>query len=1027
MTLSDLCLKRPVLATVMSIMIVILGIAGLMRMPVRELPDTSTAEVTVSVNYTGAGPGVVDSEITSVIEGAISTVAGIDRMSTEAELGGARTVITFNQSRDIDAAASDVRAAVQSVAAELPAAADEPQVAKNDSQGDPIIWMTMTSDRMSATELTDYADRFVTDRMETLGGVAAVNIYGDRPYAMRIWLDPDAMAARDITVNEVSAALRDNNLELPAGQIESASRTYLLRTETRLSSAADFENLILRDAGGFPVRLGDVARIALGTESDDSEFRANGATAIGLGVLRQSSANTLSISQAINAEVAAIREDLPRGTDLQVTSDDADFIQNSIEQVLMTLLIAVAIVVTVIFLFLTSLRATIVPAVTIPIALLGACAGIAVAGFSINILTLFALILAIGLVVDDAIVVLENIERRVEEGDDPKEAARKGANQVFFAVISTSATLIAVFVPLSFLQGEIGKLFSEFGVTLAIAVALSSFVALSLCPVIAARVLKPGMNDSRFARLVKRVTDGMSRGYRALLTRAIRMPVLVVGVAALMTGMSWTLYQNLPSQLTPQEDRGIFFVSISAPAGSALGLTNEAVSQVEDLIEPYREEGIVDDVIAIVGQYGETGRAFVVAIMSPWDAREVGPRDVVGELRPAFGQITLASVRSFAPSGLNAGSGSGLSLTVTAPSFEQAAEWSANMEEAMRNSDLLTGVRRSYEVNTPGFDIRVNRDLARGIGVDARAISDSVRTFFASAEVTEFIRDDRQYPVILQAPEDLRATTDNLRGLNIRTKSGELVPLDGLVELDRRASVAAFNRLNRQPAVEISASLATGVDLGQAIAEVERLADAQPAQMGIVFSGQAEQFQETSGGIFVTFGLALLIVFLVLAAQFESFVQPVVILLSVPLAVAGALLTLFLLGEAVNIYSQVGMVMLIGLMAKNGILIVEFANQLREDGASVRDAVIEAATVRLRPILMTVLSTVLGAVPLVFSSGAGAESRFSIGIVIIGGFLVASILTLFLTPVLYDLMQSDKEPEKAPEADTARGEVTPAE
>ncbi len=1021
MTLPDLCLRRPVLATVISILIVILGIAGLTRMPVRELPDISTAEVTVSVNYVGAGPGVVDSEISTVIEGAISSVAGIERIETEAELGGSRTVITFRQGRDIDQAASDVRAAVQSVTDDLPEDADEPEIEKNDSQGDPILWMTMTSQEMSATELTDYADRFVTDRLETLSGVAAVNIYGDRPYAMRLWLDPDAMAARGVTVTEVREALENNNLELPAGQIESASRTYLLRTQTRLDDVAAFEDLIVVQGDGSQVRMGDVARVEIGTETDDSMFRANGETAIGLGVLRQSSANTLSISSAVAEEVEAIREGLPGGTQLSITSDDADFIRNSIRQVLTTLAIAVGIVVAVIYVFLTSARATLVPAVTIPIALLGACAGIALAGFSINILTLFALILAIGLVVDDAIVVLENIERRVEEGDDPQEAARVGANQVFFAVVSTSAVLISVFVPLSLLQGEIGKLFREFGVTLAIAVALSTFVALSLCPVIAARVLKKGMNAGRFARIVHGVTRRTSDGYRRLLRRAIRAPLLVLGIAALLTGMSWTLYQRLPSQLTPESDRGIFFVSVEAPAGSALGLTDAAVEQVEQLIAPWQERGVVEDVISIVGQYGETGRAFVVAVMAPWGERDEGPRDVVNAIRPDLGKITLASVRAFAPSGLDAGAGSGLELIVTAPSFEEAAEYSGELADRLRDSGEVVGVRRAYEENTPGYDIRVNRELAREIGVDARAISDSVRVFFASAEVTDFISRDRQYPVILQAPEDRRLTPEDVRTLNIRTESGELVPLDGLVELDRRASVRAYNRFNRQPSVEISASPAEGVDLGQAIATVERLAEDMPAQMQIAYSGQAESFQDTSGGMAATFALAMLVVFLVLAAQFESFVQPVVILLSVPLAVAGALLTLFALGEAVNIYSQVGMVMLIGLMAKNGILIVEFANQLRDQGRSVREAVVEASAVRLRPILMTVMSTVLGAVPLVLSTGAGAESRFSIGIVIIGGFLGASILTLFLTPVLYDLLQRDR-------TDTAReAEAVPAE
>lgn len=1012
MTLPDLCIRRPVLATVMSILIVVMGIAGLTRMPVRELPDTSTAQVTVSVAYVGAGPSVVDNELATVIEGAISTVAGIDRFSTESELGGLRTVITFRQGRDVDQAASDVRAAVQSVRSDLPDEAEDPQVEKNDSQGDPIIWMTMTSENMAATELTDYAERFVTDRLETLSGVAAVQIYGDRPYAMRVWLEPEAMASLNVTATEIAAALRANNLELPAGQIESASRTYLLRTETRLSSVDAFEDLIVANRESGRITLSDVARIEIGTENDDSKFRSNGETAIGIGVLRQSSANTLTISEAVREEVGEIQNDLPGGTSLQITSDDADFIQNSIRQVLTTLGISVAIVVAVIFVFLTSIRATIVPAITIPIALLGACAGIAFIGFSINILTLFALILAIGLVVDDAIVVLENIERRVEEGDNPKEAARAGANQVFIAVVSTSAVLVSVFVPLSFLEGEIGKLFREFGVTLAVAVALSSFVALSLCPVIASLVLKKGMNSGRFSRIVKSVTDRTARGYRSLLARAIRAPLVILAVAATLSGMSWTLYQQLPSQLTPNEDRGIFFVSVQAPAGSALGLTDVAVAQVEELIEPYREEGIVENVIGIIGQYGETGRAFLVATMAPWDERDMGPRDVLAELRPEFAGITLANVRAFAPSGLDAGGSAGLEVIVTAPSFEQAADYSAQMEQALRENSDVVGVRRAYDVNTPGFDINVNRALAREIGVDAVAISDAVRTFFASAEVTEFISQDRQYPVILQAPDDRRAAVEDLRGVNVRAANGELVPLDGLVTLERRASVAAFNRFNRQPSVEISGSLAEGVDLGSAIATVEQIAEELPSQMQIFYSGQAESFQETSGGIVTTFALALLVVFLVLSAQFESFIQPVVILLSVPLAVAGALLTLFALGQAVNIYTQVGMVMLIGLMAKNGILIVEFANQLREEGQSVRDAVIEAATVRLRPIMMTVLSTVLGAVPLVLATGAGAASRVSIGLVIIGGFLLASVLTLFLTPVLYDLMQRDRRPEE---------------
>ncbi|MCQ0988684.1 efflux RND transporter permease subunit [Jiella marina] len=1022
--LSELSLRRPVLASVVSILIVILGIAGLSRMPIRELPDVDAAEVTVSVAYTGAGPGVVDAEVSTVIEGAISTVAGVDSFTTEAELGGSRTVITFEPSRDIDEATADVRAAVQAVAPELPEPVDQPSVEKNDTEGDPVVRLALVSDTLSASELTDYAERFVTARLETISGVATVQLSGERLYAMRIWLDPDAMASRGVTVDDIASALRENNIELPAGQIESASRNYLLRTETRLASVEEFEELIVLRREGFPIRLGTLADVELGVESDDTLFRTNGQTAIGLGVLRQSSSNTLAISRAVEEFVSDIEDELPAGTTIRITSDDAEFIRSSIYGVLQTLGIAIAVVVSVIFVFIASIRATLVPAVTIPIALMGACAGIAFAGFSINILTLFALILAIGLVVDDAIVVLENIERRVENGDEPREAASAGAKEVFFAVVSTSATLIAVFLPLSFLQGEIGRLFTEFGITLAIAVAVSTFVALTLCPVLASKILKKGEGRNALARTVDWTTRRLSSGYRRLLRLALKVPIVVLAVAALFSGMSWTFYQNLPSQLTPQEDRGVFFVSVDGPAGAGLGFTDVVVERIEDLLQPYRDSGAVEEVISIVGRYGETGRAFVVAVMAPWEERTQAPREIVSELRPAFSKITLASVRAFAPSGLGAGGGgTPLEAVVTAPSFDLAARYSEELESRLRERPEIVDVRRDYEVNTPGFDIEVDRERAREVGIAARTVADTVRTFFASAEVTEYIERDRRYPVILQAPEERRRSPADLRGLNVRTASGDLIPLDGLVEVERRASVRAFNRYDRQPSVEISAGLAEGTDLGAAIAITEGIVAELPSQMGLSWTGQAKQFQETSGGLLMTFGLALVVVYLVLAAQFESFIQPVVILLSVPLAVAGALATLFALGEAINVYSQVGMVMLIGLMAKNGILIVEFANQLREQGQSVREAVTEAATIRLRPILMTVLSTVLGAVPLILSSGAGAESRFSIGLVIIGGYLVASILTLFLTPVLYDIFQSDAREERREKADTTGQEA----
>jgi multidrug efflux pump len=1014
MTLSDLSLRRPVLAAVASILIVVFGIAAILRLPVRELPDVDTAEVTVSVDYIGASPPVIDAEIATVIEGAISSVSGVETISTESELDGFRSVITFDPGRDIDSAANDVRAAVQRVAAELPEQADPPVVEKNDTEGEPVVRLNLTSDRLSPSALTDYAERYIRDRLERLPGVAQVQFYGERLYAMRVRLDPRAMAARSVTVEDVAEALRGNNLRLPAGAVETASRTLQLRTETRLETAEAFGAVVVAEREGGRVLLRDVAEVEVGVESDDTLFRANGETAVGLGVLRQSRSNVLSISEAVRAEVEAIRERLPAGASLTISSDDAAFIRASIEEVLKSLGIAVALVVAVIFAFLAQARATLIPAVTIPVSLLGACAGLLLAGFSINILTLFALILAIGLVVDDAIVVLENIQRRIERGEAPLLAAATGARQVTFAVLATSLTLIAVFVPLSYLQGEVGRLFTEFGFTLAMAVVASTFVALTLTPPLAARLLPADPKPSRFGRAVEMVFGAVADGYRRALRHALRAPAVVLGLSGLVTGAAAALYPALPSELTPAVDRGVLFVSLDAPVGASLEYTDEATRQVEAALEPWREDGAVESVIAISGRYGEPNRAFVVATLAPWGERETTPQEIVSDLRPKLAEITRAGARASTPSGLGVGGGgSPVEAKLGGPSFEDVADWSATLAERARALPELSGVEREYSETQPILRVSVNRDRAREIGVDARAVSQALEAFFASREVTEWIDRDRQYPVLLEARERDRDSPADLSRIYLRAAGGALVPLDGLVEVERSASVRAYNRFNRQPAVEVSAALGDGADLGAAIEALERAAEGLPAGATISWDGQAREYLDTSSGVVTTFALALLVVFLVLAAQFESFVLPVTILLSTPLAAAGALFALFATEVSLNIYSQVGLVLLIGLMAKNGILIVEFANQLRDEGREVREAILEASTVRLRPILMTVASTVLGAVPLVVSSGAGAESRLAIGVTIIGGFLFASVLTLFLTPVLYDRLARATSPSSA--------------
>lgn len=1023
MTLSDLCLRRPVLAIVMNVLVLVGGLAALVSLPVRELPDVDTAQISVTVPYEGAAPEVIDAQVTTIVEGAIAGVTGIRSVSSEAERGQSRTVIEFDTSRDIDDAANDVRSEMARVAGDLPEEADEPLIEKNDSESDPIIRLSMTSDRLSAAELTDYADRYIVDQLATLDGVASVEINGERAYAMRVWLDRRAMSARGVTVADISAALDNNNVELPAGEIETPGRQFQVRTNTRFSQPAEFERLVVRQTEAYPIRLGDVATVEVGVENDDSIFRANQITAIGLGVIRQSQSNTVQISDAVRAAVTDLADTLPEGTRISVSSDDAVFIRSSIHEVEITLAIAIALVVAVNFLFLASLRATLVPAVTIPISLVGACAGLALFGFSINILTLFALILAIGLVVDDAIVVLENIQRRIDEGENRLAAASLGSSQVTFAVLATSATLIAVFVPLSFLSGQVGRLFSEFGLVLGVAVAVSTFVSLSLCPMMCAYVLKEtGAEKSWFEKRVERTLEGMNGIYRALLSRALKMPAVVLSVAVFIAASSVALYERLPNELTPPEDRGLFFVRISAPLGSSLAYTDRVVKEVEEVLTPLREDGTVAAIIAIVGQFGELRRATVVVRLADWAEREETQAQIVTRLRPEFAKITGAEIRPGSPAGLGLrGGGNPLQISVGGPEFASVTQWAETLAAAMRENEGLTGIEVVADNNQPGYNITVNRDRARDLGVEARAISEALQTLFASNDVTEYADRGRQYPVILQARDDDRNSARDLSNVFIRSDSGQLVALDGLVDVAEVATPRALNRYDRLPSVEVTAGFAEGYDMGSAIAFVQQAAaENLPPEAQIAYKGQSREFLDTSSGIQIVFGIALLIVFLVLAGQFESFIHPAIIMLTVPLGIAGALASILFTGMSLNIYSQVGLILLIGLMAKNGILIVEFANQLRDEGHSVREAILEGSVTRLRPILMTTVATVLGAVPLMLTGGAGSESREAIAVVIVGGFSVATVLTLFVTPVIYDLLARFTRPQSAVSADIER-------
>ena len=1024
MTLSDLSIRRPVLALVASLLIVVAGAASLLSIPIRELPDVDAAVVTVRTTYTGASPRIVDTDITEVVESAVSGVSGVKRINSQSRRGRSTTVIEFEIGRNIDEAANDVRDAVGRIRARLPEGADEPVVIKNDSDADPVMRLAVTSDRHTPEEISDYVERFVIDRLSTLDGVASVDLRGARRYAIRIWLDRRALAARNLTVADVEAAVQRNNIELPGGELTSRQRLQNIRLDGRLSTPEEFANIVIATVAGYPVRLGDVAVVERGVEDDEVIVRANGTPAIGLQVIRQSQANTMAISTAIRAEIDRLGPTLPEGMTIIVGSDDALFIAASMREVLIALSISLTLVVLVMLLFLRSLRATLVPAITIPVSLIGSLSLIAAFGFSINVLTLLALILAIGLVVDDAIVVLENIQRRADGGETPLVAAVRGTRQVTFAVLATSVTLIAVFVPISFFGGQVGRLFSEFGLVMAAAVVISTFVALSLSPMIAARVIRgrraagptagaageAGAADAALARSL------VGRAYRRVLNGALAAPLVVIALSLAFVAGAVGLYERLPRELAPREDRGVAFVPITAPQGATVAYTDEQARIIERALEPQVENGNIRTVYSLVGWGNRPYRAFVVLRLAPWDERDASQAEVVNAVRPAARGLAGARAGVASPSGLGLrGNSTPLRIVVGGPDFEQIKQWAAALLEHAEANERLINPGIDYEENQPQLDLRLERARADDLGISAQTVAATLQALFASREVTTYVDRGREYPVIVQARREDRRTPTDIDNVFLRGGDGAtLVPLSAFVTASESAAAPELRRYDRLPAITISAGLDPDYALGDAIAYMEEgAARILPEGARLGYTGQTAIYKDTSGDIAVTFALALLIVFLVLAAQFESFIHPLVIMLSVPLAIAGAIYAMTLAGLSLNVYSQIGIILLIGLMAKNGILIVEFANQMRDAGLSVREAIVDASVLRFRPIVMTVLSTILGAVPLVIATGAGAESRAAIGAVIIGGLGLALVLTLFLTPVLYDLLAGFSKPRAA--------------
>ncbi|MBT2748177.1 MULTISPECIES: efflux RND transporter permease subunit [unclassified Lysobacter] len=1013
MNISDLSIRRPVFATVMSLLLITLGVMAFSRLTLRELPAIDPPVVSVDVTYPGASASVVETRITQVLEDALAGIEGIESIESRSVNGRASISIEFTLRREIEAAANDVRDAVSRVSNRMPEEADPPQIEKVESDADPILWLNMSSKQMDTLQLSDYAERYVVDRLSSVDGVAQVRIGGQQRYAMRIWLDQDALAARDITVNEVEAALRAENVELPAGRIESAARDFTLRVARSYQKPADFAQIPLKKgADGYVVRLGDVARIQLDSAERRAYYRSNGEQNIGLGIVKTSTANSLDVARAVRAAADQIRPSLPQGTDIFVAFDTTIFIESAVERVYHTLAEAIVLVLIVIWLFLGSFRAALIPAVTVPVCLIAAFIPLYLFDFSINLLTLLALVLCIGLVVDDAIVVLENIQRRADLGEPKLVAAARGTKQVAFAVIATTAVLVAVFLPVGFMEGNTGRLFRELSVALAGAVALSAFVALTLTPMMSSKFVRPHSEEKSnpVNRWINARLDGVSRRYKGLLDHTVERPWLFGILMLIALAMSFVLFKFVPSELAPQEDRGSFQISILGPEGAGYDYTVKQVQQVEKIVASHTgpNETIQRYNPRVPGGFGaseemHTGR--IAVFLQDWDKRDKSTAEVADGLRGELSQLTGVRALPQVGGGLVRTRGQPIQIVLGGPEYGELAKWRDRLLARMEQNKGLFSADSDYKETRPQMRVEIDRQRAADLGVSVTDIGHALETMMGSRRVTTFVQNGEEYDVIVQADRDLRTSPADLSAIQVRARNGGLVPLSNLVTLNELAEAGSLNRFNRLRAITISAGLAPGYTMGEAITWLNQaVAEELPEQAQIDWKGESREYQKAGGAVLMTFTLALLVVYLVLAAQFESFIHPFVIMLTVPLGVLGALIGLWMTGGTLNLFSQIGIVMLVGLAAKNGILIVEFANQLRDEGRSIHEAIVESSAVRLRPILMTSIATVVGAVPLVLAGGPGSASRATIGIVVIFGVSFSTLLSLFIVPAFYVLL-----------------------
>jgi len=1008
MWLSDVSVKRPVVAIVLSLLLCVFGIVSFTKLSVREMPDVENPVVSISTSYEGASASIMESRVTTVLEDQLSGISGIDSITSTTRNGISRIKVEFEMGWNLTEGVSDVRDAVSRAQRRLPDEADDPVVSKDNGSDEPAVYINLTSSTMDRTQLTDYAERVLMDRFSLINGVSSVQLSGALYRVMYVKLLPEQMAGRGVTTKDIVDALNDENVELPGGEVRNDTTTMSVRTARLYRTPDDFAYLVVRTADdGTPIYLKDVAKVSIGAQNENATFKNNGVSNLSLGMVTMTDANPLNVASDVHDEVERMQRFVPEGTSLYIDYDSTVFIDRSISEVYSTLFVTGLLVVLVLYIFIGQARATLIPAITVPVSLISAFMVAYFFGFSINLLTLMALILAIGLVVDDAIVVVENIYHHIENGEPPLLAAYKGTREVGFAVVATTVVLVMVFLPISFMDGMVGPLFTEFSVLLAVSVIFSSLVALTLSPVLGSKLLKANVKPSKFNVWVDGMFGRLEARYRQVVTFSVRYRFVAPLIVLAFIGLSFVLMKSVPSQLAPQEDRGVIFAFVKGAEGTSYNRMVGNIEEVESRLLPMVGQGVIKSVSIQTPAFG--GRAgdqtgFVIMQLENWEDRSVGASDALGMVRKALQGIPDIRVWPFMP-GFRGGSSEPIQFVLNGADYEELFQWASQLMDIAEASPMMEGADLDYAETTPELVVTVNRQRAAELGIPVSEIAETLEIMLGGRSETTFVDRGEEYDVYLRGDENSFNNATDLSQIYVRARSGQLITLESVAEVEEVASAQKLSHNQKQKSITLKANLMPGYTLGEALEFLDAKAlEMLPSDIVIDYAGESKDFRENQSSILLVFGLALLVAYLVLAAQFESFINPMVVMLTVPMGIFGGLAGLLILGQSLNIFSQIGMIMLIGMVTKNGILIVEFANQLRDKGVAFEQAIIDASERRLRPILMTAFTTLFGSVPLILSTGAGAESRVAVGTVVFFGMAFATFVTLLVIPAMYRLM-----------------------